>query len=219
MLDKNEGVPRLFRRVPVRVTTSGGRQIDAHAYEWVTSPEHHLYAVERKLQIADYHLNQLFRALENHDAVAIQSNFEGILYATIAAADQFAEALIVGLGLEDGGMQHNLKTALERLPPEYRRLKTRLSRWHDAAILTDVREVRRRATHHHYAKRPGKQVPEVQRVFTISRTGSLRPSRYAGPRDLASYSSACVSHLRKILPLVHEGGEAIEAARQASKGG
>jgi hypothetical protein len=160
-------------------------------------------AARRKIRIAQYHLG----SLEEHEGapghyheevpIPIQASFEGILYATIAASDQIAEAINVGFGL--GLPQPTLQTALEAMPKSH--LRSRLLEWQQAPIAADVRDIRRRATHHHYVKAPGAPRLEVQQPT------SVRP--YDGSRTLVEYGRAAVNHAVQLIDMLEELEEAL----------
>lgn len=119
------------------------------------------FAARRKIDIAEYHLECL-RAQASQGplepTIPVQAYLEGILYAFVAAADQMAEA--INLGMELHLRMPNLRTALEKMPQTS--IQRQLARWHDAAIAADVRDLRVPATHHHYVKVPGGPRLEVQ---------------------------------------------------------
>lgn len=139
------------------------------------------FAVRRKIDIAEYHLACLrIQTSEGQlePTIPVQAHFEGILFAFVAATDQMAEAINLGakLGLENP----NLQKALEAMPRSA--IRGRLFTWHDARIAADVRDLRRRAIHHHYEKTPRGPNLQVQ-VPT-------RAKSYGGSRDLVLYGNA-----------------------------
>lgn len=116
--------------------------------------------------------------------IPVQAHPEGILYAFVATADQMAEA--INLGMELHLRTPNLRTVLEKMPQTS--IQRQLVRWHDAAIAADVRDLRVRATHHHYVKIPGGPRLEVQEP--------ARAKPYGASRDLVAYGDAAIAHLR-----------------------
>jgi hypothetical protein len=146
-------------------------------------------AALRKIDIAGYHLERLrAQASEGRlePTIPVQAHLEGILFAFVAAADQVAEAINLGMKLNRGNP--TLQEALEAIPRSP--IRSRLFRWHQAPIAADVRDLRRRAIHHHYAKNPSGPTLVVQEP-----TGA-RP--YGGSRDLVSYGEAAVTHVRQL---------------------
>jgi hypothetical protein len=155
----------------------------------------YLDAANRKIEMARYHLDALRGELgdpkENSQAsISVQAYFEGVLYVWVAAADQTAEAinLIYVLGLENP----NLQLALEHMPDS--KLRSRMFKWQQAPIAADVRDIRRRATHHHYEK-----TPEGPRLQVQDPTGA-KP--YPGSRSLEDYATAAVDHLENLRPFL-----------------
>lgn len=153
--------------------------------------QEYLHAAGRKIKIAIYHQEALRDLLERWTPragplpIAMQAHFEGVLYAFIAAADQLAEGIEFSLGR--GGDRPNLDRVLQGLPDggPWRQLRE----WDDAAIVKDVRAIRRRATHHHYQK--------VLRGFQVE--VELPPTPvYDGLRTLGEYTAAAVAHLRQL---------------------
>ncbi len=148
------------------------------------------FAARRKIDIAEYHLERLRAVTQEtpiEPTVPVQAHLEGILFAFVAAADQTAEAINLGLGLNLDKPQ--LRDALEKMP--HFSVRSQLFKWHDAPIANDVRNVRRRAAHHHYAKVPGGPRLEVQEP-----TIGVKP--YGGRRDVVSYGEAAVAHIRRL---------------------
>lgn len=146
-------------------------------------------AAQHKIDIAGYHLERLrAQASEGRlePTIPVQAHLEGILFAFAAAEDQVAEAIILGMKLGPG--RRNLKKVLEKMPPSP--IRSRLSEWHEAPIAADVRDLRVRATHHHYAKTPSGPALVVQ---DPTRAGT---PPYGGSRELVSYGEAAVAHLR-----------------------
>jgi hypothetical protein len=151
-------------------------------------------AAQRKIDIAGYHLECL-RAqvgegrLGQAVPVAVQAHFEGVLFAFVAAADQVAEAINLGMKLGLRRPNSNLKRVLEAMPPSP--IQSRLSGWHDAPIAADVRDLRVRATHHHYAK-----TPSGPRTLVAQEPTRRKP--YGGSRELVSYGEAAVTHVGRL---------------------
>lgn len=156
----------------------------------------YLEAMTRKLDLAQYHCDRLceFLPVDPHpsSSVAVQAEFEGVLYAFVAASDQLAEVLNLTnhLGLENP----NLQQALERLPISP--LRKELFAWQQEPIAADVRNIRRRAVHHHYEKYPAGPRFEVQPPTT--------GKPYGGSRSLDDYAKAATSHLMKLRALTRE---------------
>jgi hypothetical protein len=114
--------------------------------------------------------------------------------AFVAATDQLRQACNVGFHLRLNA--RNLHEAFGRVPdPDLRR---DLVAWETAPIAVDVRAVRVRATHHHYAKRAAGPRLEVQELPLHS----SRVSAYVGSRSLDAYCAAAVEHLREPTALV-----------------
>lgn len=202
-LDRYEGVPEFFERVRV-VVLSGQDEIEAYAYQWAQAAplvREYVSAAERKVRIARFHLAELERLTDSgeiygeHPPIEIQAHFEGILFAAVAAADQIAEA--VNLGLDLGLANPNLASSLTAAAGEWRPRK-KLIKWHDKPVAADYRELRRFAIHHWSHKQPRGPLIEVERP---------EKSRYAGARDLYAYGAAVVQHLVELddlLPSIEE---------------
>lgn len=199
-LDRYEGVPHLFERVEIIVKGRTG-PVSAFAYQWarpVTLVGEYLRAVERKTMIAHYHLGSLEEILRGASAmgsepsVEVQAHFEGVLLAAVAAEDQLAEAINLGLDLELGhpSLQKVLEAASEW------EIAADLNRWRERTIAADYREVRRLMTHHWSRKTVKGPIIEVQEVSK---------GTYRGERELGVYARAVVEHLdhlRDILPRI-----------------
>ena len=192
-LDRYEDVPRLFRRVKVQAESDSG-PILAYAYEWVGETwQAYCEAAEKKVAIAAYHQRRLEEALtESSHPTVVQAHFEGVLQATIAAADQLAEAISrrLALALDNA----NLQMAAEAMPTST--VRKALFKWIQRPIGADVRELRRRATHHYYWKTRGGPRPSVQRPV------DAKP--YGGPRDLVSYGQAVVAYAESLTQLIEK---------------
>lgn len=151
------------------------------------------HAARRKIDIAEYHLECL-RAQASQGrlqpTIPVQAHLEGILFAFVAATDQMAEA--INLGMELQLKNPNLRTALKKMPPVP--IQGQLTRWHDAAIAADIHDLRVRATHHHYVKMPGGPSLEVQKP--------ARTRPYGGSRTLVAYGDAAIAHLRLLRELL-----------------
>lgn len=157
--------------------------------------QEYLWAAERKIEMANFSAATLRDALaKGHPGgppdVAQQTFFEGVLYAFVAASDQVAEAIVLALSFNLG--KANLQMALEAMPKS--RLRKDLFAWWQTPIATDLRDIRRRATHHYYRKTPQGPLVEVQLPQ------SARP--YPGPRALDAYCDAAVSHLNELKSLI-----------------
>lgn len=157
----------------------------------------YLVAARRKIDIADFHAQSLGRLAGSCRAgelpsVEQQAHFEGVLYAFVASTDQVAEAIV--LARDENLLNANLQQALEEMPKSP--LRTRLFEWWQAPIAADLRDIRRRATHHHYRKTPSGPLLEVQKPQ------SARP--YDGSRALEEYALAATEHLRRFAPLIDE---------------
>jgi hypothetical protein len=149
-------------------------------------------AALRKIEIAGYHLECL-RAqatqgrLDQAVPIPVQAHFEGMLFAFVAAADQVAEA--INLGMKLGRGRPDLKKVLETMPRSP--IQSRLSEWYEAPIVADVRDLRRRATHHHYAKTPSGP-------RTLVAEEPTRAGPYGGSRELVLYGEAAITHVGRL---------------------
>lgn len=166
--------------------------------------QEYLFAANRKIAIAHYHLNQLRQELDAGSTeplfagqlapIPVQAHFEGVLYAFIAACDQVAEGINLGLGL--GWGRSYFDRAIRMVPTAA--VRESLRHWNDAAITADVRAVRKLCTHHHYDKTPTGNgwIVDVANV-----------NAYAGSRELVMYCTATVEHLNLLGPLIDEIGQ------------
>mgnify|MGYP002335898875 CR=1 FL=1 len=199
-LDRYEGRPRLFERVRITVQSRSG-PVAAVAYQWARPGElvgEYLRAVERKIDIARYHASCLEKLLQgeaamgSEPAIDVQAHFEGVLFAAVAAEDQLAEAINIGLALDLG------HASLAKVLAAANRweMTGELDRWRQRSVAADYREVRRLMTHHWSRKTVKGPVIEVQEVMR---------GEHRGNRELGAYSRAVVEHferLRAILPRV-----------------
>ena len=149
------------------------------------------------MDITRFHLTSLELELEFGDPrgeqvpIAVQAHFEGILHAFIAAWDQVREAINIAFSLDLG--RHG--RAVEEMPESP--LRTSLHDWERVRIALDARDIRKRATHHHYVKTPGALRVEVQ-------PPALPVQPYGGPRDLVEYGKAVVDHATRLRLLLDD---------------
>jgi hypothetical protein len=156
-------------------------------------------AARRKIDIAEYHLECL-RAQANERrleaTIPVQAHLEGILFAFVAAADQMAEA--INLGMQLRRRRPNLDVVLEAMPSSP--IREQLFGWRAKPIYSDIRDLRRRAIHHHYVKVPDGPSLEVQ-----------KPAKpYGGPRDVVSYGEAAIAHMRQLRVMLDSLEEALQ---------
>jgi hypothetical protein len=147
-------------------------------------------AAQRKIDIAGYHLERLRAQASDgrlEPTIPVQAHLEGILFTFAAAEDQVAEAIILGMKL--GPRRRNLQEVLAAMPRSP--IQGRLSAWHEAPIVADVRDLRVRATHHHYAK-----TPSGPRTLVVQEPTRAGTPPYGGLRELVSYGEAAIAHLR-----------------------
>ena len=200
-LDRYEGVPHLFERIEVSVRGRETERVAAFAYQWalpLSLVGEYLRAVDRKIEVAHYHLSSLEALLNGRSAtgsepsIEVQAHFEGLLFAAVAAEDQLAETINIGLKLELG--HPSLQKVLEAARGWD--LAGNLNRWRQERIAADYREVRRLMTHHWSRKTARGPIIEVQEVAR---------GEYPGDRELSSYARAVVAQLDRlgeILPRV-----------------
>ncbi len=207
-LDRYEDAPTLFERVRV-VATVDQQEVEAYAYQWAKSASvvwEYINAVSRKIAIARYHLEELKRIINDkglvweHPPIDVQAHFEGILFAAVAAADQLAESINIGLGL---GLENaTLNQSLENAPKSWK-LRSRLFKWHDSPIAKDYRGLRRFAIHHWSRK-----TTRGPRIEVAKPDGS----RYPGPRSLDHYGQKVVEHLAVLEELLPKILKSLEEA-------
>ena len=170
--------------------------------EW----RHYQRAAERKVRMAAYHLQMLESRLAipaprlgPDIPIEVQAHFEGILYSFIAASDQLAEAINrrFTLGLENASLGDAL-AQMPRLP-----IRRRLITWFQSPIAADVRDIRRRAAHHHYAKTP------LGPKLVVQEPTGARP--YGGSRTLDGYGQAAVEHLGRLEELLQKFKETADS--------
>ena len=200
-LDRYEGAPDLFERVQISVRVRKTDPVAAFAYQWarpLSLVGEYLRAVQRKIEVAQYHLSSLETCLSGKSAtgsepsVEAQAHFEGVLFAAVAAEDQLAETINIGLKLELG--HPSLQKVLEAARAWD--LAGDLNRWRQERIAADYREVRRLMTHHWSRKTVQGPIIEVQEVAR---------GEYRGDRELSAYARAVVTQLgrlEEILPRV-----------------
>jgi hypothetical protein len=117
----------------------------------------YLDAALNKIEVASYCQKRLAERLESGEAqrVEVQTYFEGLLYAGVAATDQLAEAgnRAFALRLSKPNLRafvHALRqTRLSQPLTEFAR---DLEDWRENDTVREAGTVRRRATHHYYAK-------------------------------------------------------------------
>jgi hypothetical protein len=175
--------------------------------------QEYLVAARRKIEIADYHLqflrNETKKGFAYPPTIPVQAHFEGILYSFVATIDQIAEAINQAMGFN------------ERPPGLMRKIlnhsncpvKVSLNTWFNAPIAVDVRDVRVRATHHHYAKVPNGSALEVQKPFRRGR------EPYGGSRELVAYGTAASNHLHGLLPVVDSLERELECGIASARAG
>jgi hypothetical protein len=166
---------------------------------------HYLDAVERKLQIAQFHKERLSaelgclreaRGFDDLPPITVQAHFEGVVTALMGAVDKVAEAAhkvakLTGR-LGEGKKKWHNSELLERGLPFIGNLVPAIETWRNQPLLADMREVRRRAIHHVSTKRA---TPE----WAIESVGP----GYNQSRELSNYAKACVNlgeQLRKLMP-------------------
>jgi hypothetical protein len=155
----------------------------------------YLAAAQRKVDIARFHAERLGASLgmgANNPTVEVQAHFEGVIYGFVASCDQVGEA--INLAYDFGLKNANLQDALEQMP--HSSLRSRLFRWQQAPIAADVRDIRRRAVHHHYEKTPNGPHLYVQ--------VPSRARAYGGSRTLEVYAAAATDHLGQLEPLLDQ---------------
>ena len=158
-------------------------------------PEY-LRAASNKIENAEYHHKVLEETILTSDQipVAARANFEALLFAFVAACDQVAEALNIGLGL--GLANPNLQDAINATPALTAETLSDLTGWFQEPIASDARRIRRRAAHHHYVKR----IEEAGYFVDAPPDGTS----YHGSRLLVDYARAVLGHFRKLAQLIND---------------
>lgn len=151
----------------------------------------YLHAARRKVDMAGYHLEELRKHMSASQVtpdppIPVQAHFEGVLYCSIAAQDQCVEAIKTANGLCN---QTKRARVVDSLPAG---IKDSFKRWIDAPILRDARDIRRRATHHHYDK-SGWKVPPPTGVRA-----------FEGPRELDGYCEQVTGHALELLRIIDD---------------
>ena len=164
-------------------------------------------AAKRKIEIAEYHCDQLKHALSNasvpHDwrpEIRTQACFEGVVVATIAAVDQIAQAVnsALNLHLASGKLfEGTLGEILERVP-EY-------ENWRQQPIGRDLRRLRTRMVHYSYTKSSNGPRWEVE----------VANEDYAGPRDLLGYAEATTAYAQELGSLAGKLETSLAASTKA----
>jgi hypothetical protein len=151
-------------------------------------------AARRKLEISSFHLDRLRAELDEPGLKAtelppipIQSHFEGVLIALMAAVDQVAAAADLALGL-GSDPQHRVDNAVRQLTQRIPEVRS----WFDQDIYLDLRRLRVRAVHYTYMKNPS------QVLWCVESAGT----RYRGSRELLEYASAGVECGRQFACLI-----------------
>lgn len=161
-----------------------------------------VFAAERKLLIAQYHLGRLrheFSCTElpgdDVPPIPVQAHFEGVVVSLSSAENQLAEAAVIALGLELGDDENTIREGMRELG----RLLPAVELWRRHEIVRDLRIIRNRAIHYSYDKAASAK-DHRWRV-------ELAGTRYAGPRELLAYSEAAVEHaqrLHRLLPSIEQ---------------
>jgi hypothetical protein len=155
----------------------------------------YLDAALKKVEVASYCQSRLSAVLESGEAlrVEVQTYFEGMLYAGVAATDQMAEVANRGFALELN--KPNLRASLEalqsrRLEPETADLVIELDRWRRKPTVREAGTVRWRATHHYYPKEPraGAWFYEASDCIGVEEGGSVGLLAEAFVRELQALS-------------------------------
>lgn len=163
-------------------------------------------AAHRKIAIAEFHCEQLHRALHDdhvdhgyRPSIAVQAFFEGVITAVISATDQVAQtansALKLGAGSSNGNLFDVASPEIEARVPGFKA-------WREQPIGLDLRRLRTRMVHYSY-----KKSPNADRNWHVEATGS----DYAGPRDLYSYVSAAATYARELGALADQLQESLAA--------
>ena len=155
-----------------------------------------LFAVERKLKIAEYHLDQLKQELSSPELVGsdvppipVQAHLEGVLIALASAENQLVKGVVIALGIKqsDEDVHSKAMRELERLVPNVRE-------WSIQEIVRDIRFMRNRVIHCHYVKDPSAH-GHRWRIESAN-------TRYGASRELLAYTSAAVEHGQRLLGLL-----------------
>lgn len=164
----------------------------------------YIRAAERKVAIAKYHLDRLAEqpAQVPEPSIAEQAYFEGVIIAFVSATEQAAGAIHVAHG--GNGNAPPLHDLLSQLSASD--IMTRLKKWGEDPLVSDVRGVRNRAAHRYYKKIGSGGAAQVQEP-PAGRS-------YGGPRELVPYCSFVVNHLECMMPLLADLKE--ELAGQTS---
>lgn len=156
-------------------------------------------AAHRKIAIAEFHCDQLLRALQDghldqghRPSIAIQAFFEGVVTAVISAIDQIAQAANSALKLRAGRGKESL---FDVASPEIEARVPRFKAWREQPIGIDLRRLRTRMVHYSYEKSP-----DIERNWHVEATGA----DYTGARDLLSYAVATVAFARELGSLADE---------------
>lgn len=163
-----------------------------------------LFAAQRKIEIASYHLDELCERLgrlsEPHDLppIPVQAHFEGVVVSIIASEEKVKEALRSAYRVD----RENEKKC-KRIYGKVARKLPALGEWFANAILGDIREVRNLAIHQHYEKRPVTAGGPV----AIWEVDKPKRTNYGGPRELREYCRAGLAvgtTLSDLIPQIEE---------------
>jgi hypothetical protein len=178
-----------YHLIDAKVSTVAGEQ-DAQLFRWrgLDNLNAYLDAVRRKVAIAAHELASLERRVHDLDPsdieapVGVQADFEGVLYAFDAAADQLTNALGV-----------RKREFASTLPPGHPCL-SKMTDWFADPVIEEVAFIRNDATHAYYHKR---MAPHLWKVSSVRRS---EPREF--DEDILTFATRAVAHLQELLPIL-----------------
>lgn len=172
--------------------------------------EAYIDAAHRKIDIAEFHCEQLSSALRqdptdhgHRPGIAVQAFFEGVITAVISAVDQVAQAANSALNLRAG---HDGKNLFDVASPEIESRVPSFKQWRDQPIGLDLRRLRTRMVHYSYEKSPN-----TDRNWHVESTNS----GYTGARDLLSYAATAVTYAKELAPMADQLQESLLSSLSA----
>ena len=171
--------------------------------------QNYFEAARRKAEIASYHLDQLKQVTTPAQPpatvppIAVQAHFEGVVVSVMAAIDQVAQGVnsALGLNLSSGDLVSGAFNRIIRLLPA-------ADKWYAHPIGRDLRRLRTRMVHYHYAKSPAGLKWCVESVDT----------NYDGSRELIAYSTAAVRYAEELRSLLPDLEVKLRAAERTGRG-
>lgn len=166
-------------------------------------------AAHRKIAIAAFHCDQLKAALAHsrdnisgRPDISIQAFFEGIITATISAADLVAQAANSALNLGAGN-----GSLFDRAAPEIEARVPRFREWYEQPIGRDLRRLRVRIVHYSYVK-----------SLTADRHWQVEATypNYQGSRSLLDYAEATVAYARDLGEIANKLADSLASSSAAA---